>query len=146
MILLCQFNQLNKKVHKFKIFDLNINDFIFESKIDYEPLIGRLNSGTFSFIKGHIYYKNNVIKIRYDLINSVKNQQYKMNEIFDYYLAIFRLEKSKRVRADTPLDSQKSHRFGYLISDLNFAEPLELFILPYLHDRRIYLNRIKLNT
>lgn len=66
--------------------------------------------------------------------------------MFDYYFAIFRLDKSKRVRADTPLDSQKSHRFGYLISDLKYEEPLELFILPYLHDRRIYLNRIKLNT
>ena len=69
-----------------------------------------------------------------------------MNEIFDYYYGIFRLDETKRVRADTPLDSQKSHRFGYLISDLDFEEPLELFIIPYLHDRRIYLNRIKLNT
>ena len=70
---------MNVKVYKFKIFDLNANEFIYESKIDYEPLIGRLKSGTFTFIKGHIYYKNNVIKIRYDLINSANNQQYKMN-------------------------------------------------------------------
>ena len=109
-------------------------------------MIGRLKSGTFTFIKGHIYYKNNVIKIRYDLINSANNQRYNVNDVFDYFFAIFRLEKTKRVRADTPLDSHKSHRFGYLISDVNYTEPLELFILPYLHDRRIYLNRIKLNT
>lgn len=95
---------------------------------------------------GHIYYDNNVIKIRYDLILSENNQMFKENEIFDYYFNIFILEKNKRVLANTPLDSIKSHRFGYITLDLMNNGPRTLILLPYLHDHKIYLNRIKINT
>ena len=82
---------MNVKVYKFKIFDLNANEFIYESKIDYEPLIGRLKSGTFTFIKGHIYYKNNVIKIRYDQIDKSGVKELKEDQLFDYYENILSL-------------------------------------------------------
>ena len=42
---------------------------VFESDIQYKPLIGRMLSGMYTFVDGHIYYNNNVIKIRYDLID-----------------------------------------------------------------------------
>lgn len=45
-------------------------EFIYEIKIDLEHLIGRLTSGIFDVVDGHIYFSNSVIKIRYDLINS----------------------------------------------------------------------------
>ena len=48
-----------------------------------KDLIGRLLSGLYTFVDGHIYYNNNVIKIRYDLIKSVDSHRYKENEIFD---------------------------------------------------------------
>ena len=71
---------------------------------------------------------------------------YKENEIFDFYFNIFILEKNERVLAETPLDSIKSHRFGYIKLDINNKSPRTLIILPYLHDHKIYLNRLKVNT
>ena len=54
---------------KFKIFDLNNMKILFESMIKDKPLIGRLASGMYTFVDGHIYYNNNVIKIRYDILS-----------------------------------------------------------------------------
>ena len=34
----------------------------------------------------------------------------------------------------------------YLITDKKCGQPREFLILPYLHERRIYMNRIKINT
>lgn len=44
------------------------------------------------------------------------------------------------------MDSMKSHRFAYVISDTMRQKPMRILILPYLHERRIYLNRKKMNT
>jgi len=44
-----------------------------------------------------------------------------------------------------PLDSILSHKFGYIIQDARLR-PMQLIILPYLHERKIFLNRIKFNT
>ena len=42
-------------------------------------------SDLYTFEDGYIYYKNNVIKIRHDLINSAESEKYSENDIFDYY-------------------------------------------------------------
>ena len=42
--------------------------YIYEALITDTLLIGRLKSGLFTFADGHIYFHNNAIKIRYDLI------------------------------------------------------------------------------
>lgn len=77
-------------LHKFKVFDISTKSIFIESYIEYKPLIGRLTSGLYTFVDGHIYYSNNVIKLRYDLIaNNKFNITYKENEIFDYYYNIF---------------------------------------------------------
>jgi len=70
---------------------------IFSTVIKFVPLIGKLESGLYTFVDGHIYYNNNVIKIRYDLIDQEiesglgegDKSKYKENEIFDYYFDIF---------------------------------------------------------
>ena len=87
-----------------------------ESVLHFQPLIGRLESGLYTFVDGHIYYNNNVIKIRYDLFNN-SGINYKENEIFDYYFDIFELEPGERVKAKTPLDSFGSHRLAYIVSN-----------------------------
>ena len=46
---------------------------IYELTIDNPILTGRLRSGLFEVVDGHIYFNNNVIKIRYDLITSNKS-------------------------------------------------------------------------
>jgi len=84
-----------------------------------------------------------VIKIRYDLIESFDSHRYKENEIFDYYFDIFELKKGRVVRSNTPLDSHQNHRFGYITTDRLQKGTKKLNILPYLHENRIYLNRLK---
>ena len=67
-------------------------------------------------------------------------------EIFDFYFDIFQLKNNETVKASTPIDSFRSHRFGYIIKNLKDLMPKRVMILPYLHDNRIYLNRVKMNT
>ena len=82
-----------KKRWHFSIYDLDDKKITFDRVIKYKPLIGRLKSGLYTFVNGHIYYNNNVIKIRYDLIYSTDNPlKYNENEIFDYYYDIFLLQ------------------------------------------------------
>ena len=116
-----------------------------ESVLEFKPLIGRLESGLYTFVDGHIYYNNNCIKIRYDLINK-SGMTYKENEIFDYYFDIFELKEGERVKAKTPLDSIKSHRLAYIVSNKESYSTQRIILMPYLHENKIYLNRSKVNT
>ena len=50
-----------------------------------ESFIGRIRSGLFTYADGHIYYSNNVIKIRYDLIESSKGLNLDESEVFNHY-------------------------------------------------------------
>jgi len=109
-------------------------------------LIGRLLLGLFTFSDGHIFYSNNVMKLRYDLINSNKSMQCTDKEIFDIYTDVFELDDNVKVKLGTPLNSYASHRFAYIFSDKNQKQANTIYILPHLEERRIYLNRIKKNT
>lgn len=71
----------------------------------------------YTFEDGHIYYNNEVIKIRYDLINSVDKNKYGETQIFDHYCNIFQLKKGLKIMANTPLCSIKSHKFVYTVKD-----------------------------
>lgn len=101
----------------FKIYDLQEDRIEYELSIKSPHLIGRLLSGLYTFVDGHIYYNNNVTKIRYDLIASERSQFYEEREIFDEYYSIFQLDPNLKVRSNTPLDSIRSHRFAYIIQD-----------------------------
>lgn len=69
-----------KEGHNFKctIFDLLKNKIVFEQLVTNTELHGRLESGIYSILDGHIYYNNKVIKIRYDLIE--KRQAFQLTE------------------------------------------------------------------
>ena len=47
------------------------DDIILEQEILDENMKGILISGQYQLINGHIYFNNNVIKIRYDLIKQL---------------------------------------------------------------------------
>ena len=87
-----------------------------------------------------------MLKIRYDLTERLNNQIYQEKDIFDFYPNIFNLKKNMKVLAFMPLDSIQSHRFGYVITDSQYHKAKYILILPYLNDKKIYLNRIKVNT
>ena len=87
-----------------------------------------------------------MLKIRYDLTERLNNQIYQEKDIFDFYPNIFNLKKNMKVLAFMPLDSIQSHRFGYVITDSEYHKAKYILILPYLNDKKIYLNRMKVNT
>ena len=58
----------NLPFYTFKIYDIETADVDFTITIKDEEVIGRLISGLYTFVNGHIYFNNNVIKIRYDLL------------------------------------------------------------------------------
>ena len=62
--------------NKVQIFDLVKKTVIFDILVKDVELIGRLNSGLYTLTNGHIYYSNDVIKIRYDLIDQPNNSRF----------------------------------------------------------------------
>lgn len=121
-------------------------------KINYEILIyepnlcGRLESGLYNVVDGHLYFSNDVIKIRYDLIERPDSNNFQAEEIFDFYDGIFKLKKNERVMTNCPIDSISFHKFVYVIKNNIEMKPAKVIVLPYLHEKKIYLNRMKPNT
>jgi hypothetical protein len=87
-----------------------------------------------------------VIKVRQDLIASEEAATYSEREIFDSYMDVFELEGSMTIRTNSPLDSARYRKFVYIIQDSECQQTKTIMITPYLHERRIYLNRVKFNT
>lgn len=75
-----------------KLFNIDLNKTIADIRLKYDTLIGRLKSGLYRVNDGHIYYNNNVIKMRMDLIKSPESYKYKEVELFDFYDNIFALD------------------------------------------------------
>ena len=111
----------------------------FETSVTNQILIGRLESGLYTFADGHMYFNNHVIKIRYDLIDSVYCNTYKENEIFDYYFNILPLKKGEKVLMGCPYDSNTMNRFLYIVENPKNFKPDRVIVLPYLHERKVYL-------
>ena len=108
--------RLSKDNKKITIFDIQQKKVLYEAQIKGRELCGRLESGLYTLMDGYIYYSNDVIKIRYDLINKPNSVQYSEREIFDYYYDIFKL-KGDRVMSKCPLNSIIFHRMVYIIKN-----------------------------
>ena len=63
--------------------------------------------------------------------------------MIDTYFDCFLLAPNERVRSDSPLNSYQGHRLAYIIIDKAMKNPTRVLVVPYLHERRIYLNRLK---
>ena len=94
--------------------------------------MGILKSGLYKFVEGHIYFNNNTIKIRYDLLGcygdklarndllgSKDTQILKENDVFNYYINIIPQKDGIRMKSFSPLDSLGEHRMIYLNHDTN---------------------------
>jgi hypothetical protein len=53
---------------RFKFFDMEKNKTLISLDVTSKNLLGRFKMGGFNLIDGHMYFCNNVIKIRYDLL------------------------------------------------------------------------------
>lgn len=100
------------------IIDLNEHNTIYSTQVTNEELIGRMRTDVYLFIDGHIYYNNQCIKIRYDLINQEKStREYNESEIFDYYQEILQLQQGERVMLKFPIMTPETHRQIYVIQN-----------------------------
>ena len=56
-------------------------------KLKSKELIGKLTSGM--LVDGHVYYRDNVIKVRYDLLSRIDCKMLNEENFFDEYMKIF---------------------------------------------------------
>lgn len=87
-----QSQKMDNVLYSFKIFSLVSKKVELSIEITNPMLIGRLLSGLYTIVDGHMYFNNNVIKIRYDLIASAFSYRYSESDFFDYYFDIFQLK------------------------------------------------------
>ena len=59
-------NQKNRRDKFFTIYDFENEQVVYSLKITDRVIIGRLKSNLYILTDGHIYFDNDVIKIRYD--------------------------------------------------------------------------------
>ena len=64
---------------------------------------------------------------------------------FNQYPNVLQLDETETVKMNSPLDSLQTHKFAYIILNKSL-KPKRLIMLPYLHERKIFLNRMKQNT
>ena len=62
-------NNKNKRDKFISIYDLDKQLMLYSTITEDMELIGRLKSNLYIFMDGHIYYGNQVIKIRFDLLD-----------------------------------------------------------------------------
>ena len=67
----------------------------------------------------------------------------RQEEAFDKYEDLLDLKKGEMVVCGTPLTSLELHKMAYFTRNKRFYKPNRLIILPYLHERKIYLNKMK---
>lgn len=114
-------------------------------KVTNQELIGRIKSGLFNFINGHIYFNNRVIKCRYDLLEKKGLKELEEDQVFDYFENILLLNEGELVKQGMPLSSQMQQRLVYLTSDYKLLYPNKVIILPYLHERKVFLSQTDKN-
>jgi len=135
-------NQKNRRDKFVTIYDIESEKVLYSLMIHNREIIGRLKSNLYNFVEGHIYYGNKVIKIRYDLLEQLKGTEIKENQFFDHYSDILSMKHADDyVQSGTPLQTCLYNRLLYIIRNHKMLLPRKLLILPYLHERRIYLNR-----
>jgi hypothetical protein len=76
------------KNHHMKILELDTCNLIQELSLSNTQMIGRIKSDLFTFTDGFIYWNNNMIKIRYDLLDK-KDLMLTCDQVFDFYPDIF---------------------------------------------------------
>ena len=74
-----------KKKNIVKILDYGNNKIIYENEVKDPGLVGRLKTGLYTLSNGHMYFNNNCIKIRYDILESMASHSnlLKEHEVFD---------------------------------------------------------------
>lgn len=89
-------NRKGKRDKFMTIYCLKNEKVIMNMPVENQELIGRLKSNLYNFVGGHIYYNNNVIKIRYDVIDE-SEENFPENHVFDNYMNVLSLSENDYV-------------------------------------------------
>ena len=128
-----------------KVIKLNDDkDTLLNCEIIDAQMKGIFISGEYTLVDGHVYFNNNAIKLRYDLMKKYPNRSDLQQIFFNQYTDILNLREGETLKTNCPIDSPTSHRFTYVA--INHRGPKRLILMPYLHERKIFLNRKKRNT
>jgi len=133
-------NRKGKRDNHLTIYRLSDEKVVMTMQVEDPELIGRLKSNLYNFVGGHIYYNNNVIKVRYDVIDN-NEESFPENQVFDHYMNVLSLSENDYVQPGTPLQTCLYNKLAYIIGNHVNLKPRKVLIMPYLHERRIYLNR-----
>jgi hypothetical protein len=96
-------------------------------------LFNILKSPDFKIIDGHIYFNNNVVKLRYDLIRKVR--QYSLSSVAIMFKGVLKLQSEMdQVNSYMPLLASKFKKLVYFTQNKREFKPKQIFILPYLHE------------
>jgi hypothetical protein len=68
-------------------------------------LKGILKSGHYTLTDGHMYFRNQVIKMRYEMMPESSVSGFTIEEIFNRYPEILELNENDRVKSKSPLNS-----------------------------------------
>jgi len=106
-------------------------------------IIGRFVTNQFAFVEGHMYFNNKVFKVRYDTMIKENSDRLEQTDFFNKYENILDMKLGERVMAKMPKLSIAGHKTMYLVSNYLFKLPYKVILLPYLHERKLYLNEMK---
>lgn len=134
-------NTKEKRDKFITLYDIEKEKVMYKVPIKNKEIIGRLKSNLYNFVGGHIYFANKVIKVRYDIFQEYHGSHLTENQVFDEYSNILAMDEDELVQSGTPLITCLYNRLCYIIRREKRLKPRSLMILPYLHERRIYLNR-----
>ena len=132
-------NKKDKRDKFFTLYNIDTETIVLYIKITNREIIGRLKSNLYSFSNGHIYFGNKVIKIRYDHIHSLK--EVSETSLFDYYENVLVLDPNDQIQYNTPMITSTFNRLAYLIRNGKSKTPRRLVIMPFLHERKLHLNK-----
>lgn len=108
-------NRKGKRDKFITLYSFNREKIIFSMQIKNVEIIGRLKSNLYNFVGGHIYFNNNVIKIRYDLLEHASAESLPENQVFDHYTDVLSLQTNDFVQTGTPLQTCLYNRLAYII-------------------------------
>lgn len=134
------FNGWQKKV---LVYDLVLRKRIGVAIMQDPELINRFICRQFTLMDGHMYFDNQVLKVRYDSMMHTKSDFIGENNFIDKYINILDMKRGEKVFAQMPVTSMSCHKQIYLISNQVQRQPMKLIVMPYMHERKLFLNKMK---
>jgi hypothetical protein len=133
----------DKKRRKLVLYDLKKKQELVHSWIKDLDLIGQFKANMYKFIDGHLYFENSVFKFRYE--NAYRSNTKEIHEhlLVNKYSDIINLERGEIIMGKICLMSINESKQIYLYTNNKKRGPIKILILPFLHDRKIFLNKAK---